>query len=191
MRHPVFPFLGSISSKRGFYVSEKLPDPLGYSVRNTNPLLETVADQANQDPSLTSGQMTGLQLRDLIIDALNDNVLKWPMNLGHITKNQWINYMKQETNYYKQLTCHPSDFQAHERLLLDLASKLLKRKICLISLFPEDKDETFEPPMPTSSRPYYLLGCNKAFVDNFYVSIFKDESNIPISASNTIQEILS
>ena len=173
------PFLGSIASKRGFYVSEKLPDPLGYSVRNTNPLLETVADQANQDPSLPPGQMTGLQLRDLIIDALNDNSLKWPMNLGHITKNQWIDYMKQETNYYKQQTCHPSDFQAHERLLLDLTSKLLKRKICLISLFPEDKDETFEPPITTSSRTYYLLGCNKAHYDNFFVSIFKDESNDP------------
>ena len=185
------PFLGSIASKRGFYVSEKLPDPLGYSVRNKNPLLETVADQANQDPSLPPGQMTGLQLRDLIIDALNDNSLKWPMNLEHITKNQWIDYMKQETNYYKQQTCHPSDFQAHERLLLDLASKLLKRKICLISLFPEDKDETFEPPMPTSSRPYYLLGCNKAGYNNFYVSIFKDESNVPISASNPIQEFFS
>jgi hypothetical protein len=56
---------------------------------------------------------------------------------------------------------------------------LLKRKICLISLFPEDKDETFEPPMPTSSRPYYLLGCNKVSQYNFYVSIFKDESYNP------------
>ena len=33
--------------------------------------------------------------------------------------------------------------------------------------------------MPTSSRPYYLLGCNKAFLDNFYVSIFKNEWNYP------------
>ena len=53
------------------------------------------------------------------------------------------------------------------------------KKICLISLFPENKDETFEPPMPTSSRPYYLLGCNKANANNFYVSIFKDQSNGP------------
>lgn len=155
-----------------------------------NPILETLADQANQDPSWPPGHLRGLQLRDLIIDALNDNSLEWPMNFGHLTKNQWIKYMKQETIFYMQQT-DSSVFQAHERLLLDLASKLLKRKICLISLFPEDKDETFEPPMPTSSRPYYLLGCNKAGYDNFYVSIFKDESNVPISASNPIQEILS
>ena len=153
-----------------------------------------MADQANQDPSWPSGHLRGLQLRDLIIDALNDNSLEWPMNFGqltkvqwiyymknfgHFTKSQWIYYMKKDPNFYNKQTNDSSVFQAHERLLLDLASKLLKRKICLISLFPEDKDETFEPPMPTSSRPYYLLGCNKAYANNFYVSIFKDQSNDP------------
>ena len=149
-------------------------------IRNLNPILESLADQANQDPSWTPwSQMRGLQLRDLIIDALNDNSLEWPMNFGHLTKSQWIKYMIQHPDFYMQQTNDSSVFRAHERLLLDLASKLLKRKICFISLFPEDKDETFEPPMPTSSRPYYLLGCNKAFLDNFYVSIFKNEWNYP------------
>jgi hypothetical protein len=170
---------GTIASKRGFSVSEELPDPHGYNIRNKNPILETVADQANQDPSWPPGHLTGLQVRVLIIEALNDNSLEWPMNFGHLTKNQWINYMKQDPNFYLVQTYDPSVFQVHEKLLLYLASKLLKRKIYLISLFPEDKDETFEPPMPTSSRPYYLLGCNKASGNNFYVSIFKDESNNP------------
>ena len=138
-----------------------------------------MADQANQDPSWPPGHLRGLQLRDLIIDALNDNSLEWPMNFGHLTKSQWINYMKQDTIFYKYQTNNSSDFQAHERLLLDLASKLLKRKICLISLFPEDKNEIFNPWWPTSSRPYYLLGCNKANFNNFYISIFKEESNDP------------
>ena len=123
--------------------------------------------------------MTGPQLRDLIINALNDNSLEWPMDFGYLTKSKWINYMKEDLIFYKSQTTDTSDFQAYERLLLGLASKLLKRKICLISLFPEDKDETFEPPMPTSSRPYNLLGCNKAHWNNFYISIFKDESNDP------------
>ena len=182
---------GSIASKRGFSVSKELPAPLGYNVRNKNPILETVADQANQDPSWPAGHLTGLQLRDLIIDALNDNSLEWPMNFGHLTKSQWIYYMKEDPIFYTHQTNVPSVFQAHERLLLNLTSKLLKRKICLISLFPEDKDETFEPPMPTSSRPYYLLGCNKLTYYNVYVSILKNESNDPISASNTQQSILS
>ena len=170
---------GAITSKRDFSVSKIQPDPLGYLVRNLNPILEPLADQANQDPSWPPVEMTGLQLRDLIIDALNDNSLEWPMNFQYLTKSQWINYMKQDPSFYKQQTYDLYVFQAHERLLLDLTSKLLKRKICLISLFPEERDEKFEPPMPTSSRTYYLLGCNKAHYDNFFVSIFKDESNDP------------
>ena len=126
-----------------------------------------MADQANQDPLTTNGHLTGLQLRDLIIDSLDDNSLEWPMNFRHLPKGQWIKYMKQDPSFYKQQTSDLLVFQAHERLLLDLASKLLKRKICLISLFPEDKDETFEVSIPTSSRTYYLLGCNKAYTDNF------------------------
>ena len=144
--------------------------------RNQNPILESLADQINQDSSLPPGHLTGLQLRDLIIDALNDNSLEWPINFGYMTKHKWIKYMKQNPNYYMHQISDPSVFHAYERLLLSLASKFLKRKICFISLFPEDKDETFEPPMPTSSRTYYLFGCNKAHGHNFYTSIFKDES---------------
>ena len=151
--------------------------------RNLNPILETLADQANQDPTRSPGQLTGLQLRDLIIDALNDNTLEfrleWAINFRHLTKSDWIKYMKQDPIFYMQQTNKPLVFEAHERLLLNLASKLLKRKICFISLFPEDKDKIFEPAMPTSSRPYYLLGCTKAMSYNFYVSIFKDKLNDP------------
>ena len=79
--------------------------------------------------------------------------------------------MKQDSNFYTQQTNNATDFQAHDQLLLGLASKMLKRKNCLISLLPEDKDEKFEPPKPISSKPYYLLGCNKVSFYNFYVSI--------------------
>ena len=137
---------GTIASKRGFFVSKELPDPLGYSVRNKNPILETLADQANQDPSWPLDQLTGLQLRDLIIDALNDNSLEWPENFGHLPKGQWINYMKQDSIFYMRQTSKASVFQAHETF----AQKLLKRKIFFISLFPEDKEETFKPPTPNS-----------------------------------------
>ena len=162
---------GSITSKRGFSVSKKLPDPLGYHGKNLNPVLETLADQTNQDPLRPPGHLTGLQLRDYIVLTLNNNSLKWPMNFGYLTKSQWIKCIKQDTSFYR---AHNSlDYQAHESLLLHLASQLLKRKICLISLFPEDKDVIIEPPMPTPSKPYYLFGCNKAMKENFYVSVFK------------------
>ena len=77
--------------------------------------------------------------------------------------------MKQDSNFYTQQTNYATDFPAHDQLLLGLA--WLKRKICLISLLPEDKDEKFEPPKPISSRPYYLLGCNTVSNYNFYVII--------------------
>ena len=166
---------GTIASKKGFSVSKEQPDPIGYMKRNMNPILETVADQANQDPSRPPCHVTGLQLTDLIIDALYDSTIEWPMNFGHLTKIQWIRYMKQDPSFYTQQANDPSVFEAHERLLLYLASKLLKRKICLISLFPDDKDEMFEPAVLNSSRTYYLLGCNRALYDNFYVSIFKKD----------------
>ena len=134
-----------------------------------------MVDQANQDFSWSSGHLTSLQLKDLIIDALKDNNLQWPINFEYLTKRQWIQNMKQNPKYYRRLTNNPTEFQAHERLLLDLASKVLKRKICLISLFPDDKDEMFEPAVLNSSRTYYLLGCNRALYDNFYVSIFKKD----------------
>ena len=163
---------GLIASKRGFAVSKNLPGPLGYNIRNMDPILETLADQANQDPLRPPGHLTGLQLRDLI---LNYNSLEWPMNHDYyLTKNQWIKYMKHDSNFYMHQTNSSSQLQAHERLLLNLASKLLKRKICLISLFPEDKDEIIKPSISTPSKPYYLLGCNKVNGYNFYVSIFKN-----------------
>ena len=164
-----------IASNRGFSVSKELPYPFSYNLSFKNPILEPLADQANQDPSWSSGHLTSLQLKDLIIDALKDNNLQWPINFKYITKRQWIQNMKQNPKYYRHRTNNPTEFQAHERLLLDLASKVLKRKICLISLFPDDKDEMFEPAVLNSSRTYYLLGCNRALYDNFYVSIFKKD----------------
>ena len=74
---------GTIASKRGFYVSKELDEPLNYNIQNVNPILETVADQANQDPSGSHGHLRGLKLRDLIIDALNDNSLEWQRSFGH------------------------------------------------------------------------------------------------------------
>ena len=142
-----------------------------------------MADQVNQDPFWHGGHLTGLQLRDLIIAALNENSIKWPMTFKYISIYHWCKYMNLDSAFYLEHTHTSSVFHAYERLLLDLASKLLKRKICLISLFPEDKDEVFEPPMLTT-RTYFLLGCNKAYSNNFYVSIFKHESNIGRGMTN-------
>ena len=76
-------------------------------------------------------------------------------------------------------TSNTKVFEAHERLLLELASKFLERRVCLVPLFAEDTHvETFEPPEPGSSRTYYLLGCNKTFTQNFFVSIVPNEPEV-------------
>ena len=169
-------FSGEIAAKKNFSISKSQPDPLGYRVRNKNPILETLADQANLDEDWPEYDLTGLKLRDDIVDALSDNKIDWSSGFEFITKNQWINDIKQHPKFYRHKATTQAEFEAHERLLLELASKFLKRRVCLVPFFAEDTHvETFEPPKPGSSRTYYLLGCNKAHDDNFFVSIVPNE----------------
>ena len=151
---------------------------------NKNPILEKLADQANLDEDWPEDDLTGLKLRDALSD---DNKMDWPSGFGFITKTQWIKDMKQDPSYYMHQTSNAKDFAAHERLLLELASKFLKRRVCLVPFFAEDTHvETFEPPQPGSSRTYYLLGCNKAAADNFFVSIYPNEPDVKTSRKRLI-----
>ena len=85
-----------MAAKKNFSISKSQPDPLGYNVRNKNPILETLADQANLDGDCPEDNLTGLKLRDDIIDALSDdNKMDWPSGFGFITKTQWIKDIKQ------------------------------------------------------------------------------------------------
>ena len=72
------------------------------------------------------------------------------------------------------------EFEDHEAVLLDLASKYLKRRITLIpfleggqeqSFFPNDFDARNSEASKASS--YHLLCCNKAANVNFFISIFR------------------
>ena len=74
----IYNFSGEIAAKKNFSVTKSQPDPFGYSVMNKNPILETLADQANLDEDWPEDDLTGLKLRDDIIDAVSDNKLDWP-----------------------------------------------------------------------------------------------------------------
>ena len=176
----IYTFSGEIAAKKNFSISKSLPDPHGYKVWNKNPILETLADQANLDEDWPVDDLTGLKLRYDIIYALSDdNSIDWPSGIGFITKTKWIKDMKQNSNCYKYKTSDVEVFAAHEKLLLELASKFLKRRVCLVPLFAEETHvETFEPLKPGSSWTYYLLGCNKAHADNFFVSAYPNESGL-------------
>ena len=59
--------------------------PLDYRVdpAGKNPLLESLADQINQDPIFPTNQMTGFRLAHLILHALEMNLIEWsPTNTG-------------------------------------------------------------------------------------------------------------
>ena len=183
----LFLFTGDVVSKRGFSVSKTKPNPLGYLLLNKNPILEILADHANQDVDFPQNDLNGQKLIAAIIDALIENRIQWPSkwwfmvntsSLGFITQSQWISCMKKDVTYYMYQTSHAQQFRSHEKILLTLASRFLERRIGLISFFPEDKDEIFKPSMLSRAKKYHMLSCNKVHSRNFYSSIVPNHSEV-------------
>ena len=180
---PVFSmplFLAEIAAKRGFIISSTSPDPIGYRLMNRNPILECLANQMNHDQERTAEKTTGLGLRDEIISVLTENEFEWPQQ-NNITKEQWIIYMKKTPTFYRQKVKNPSEMHTYEGILLDLATKHLKKRIVLIPFLEGDQEEIFQKynSMQSNSKcSYYLLCCRKASIENFYMSIFPDWEKI-------------
>ena len=164
-------------------ISQTLPDVKGYFEANKNPILECIVDQMDHDEQRSGGKLTGLALRDEIIHALTQNTIEWPQQANKIiTKEEWIRLMKKDPLFYKRLSRSAQEFKNHEAVLLDLASKYLKRRITLIPFLEGDQEQTF---FPNSSQydsrnseasrasSYHLLCCNKAHHQNFFISIFR------------------
>ena len=173
-------FLVEIATKRGFIISRTLPDPISYFLSNKNPILECLANQMNHDQERTVEKTTGLGLRDEIISVLTENEFEWPQQ-NNINKEQWIINMKKDSTFYAFQAINASEVNAHEEILLDLASKHLKRRITLIPFFEEDQEETFQKfnlMQSNNECSYYLLCCRKACIDNFYMSVFPDWEKI-------------
>ena len=153
------------------------------------------------DGQRSGGKLTGLALRDEIIHALTQNTIEWPQNSNKIiTKEEWIGQMKKHPKYYMHQTGTTQEFEDHEAVLLDLASKYLKRRITLIPFLEGGQEQTFFPnefgarsselsprkspfvsfkslfsrkSEASEASSYHLLCCNKADNDNFYISIFR------------------
>ena len=162
-------------------ISQTLPDVKGYALANQNPILECLVDQMDHDEQRSGGNLTGLALREEIINALIQNTIEWPQHSNKIiAKEEWIRQMKKHPKYYMYQSRNAKEFEDHEAVLLDLASKHLKRRITLIpfleggqeqTFFPNDFDDRNSSASKVSS--YYLLCCNKAHDDNFFISIFR------------------
>ena len=159
-------------------ISQTLPDVKGYRLAYQNPILECIVDQMDHDEQRSGGKLTGLALRDEIIHALTQNTIEWPQQSNKIiTKEEWIRQMKKHPKYYMYQSRTAKEFEDHEAVLLDLASKYLKRRITLIPFLEGGQEQSFTSLFSRNSEAsdassYHLLCCNKAFYKNFYISIF-------------------
>ena len=164
-------------------ISQTSPDPMGYSVENENPILECLVDQLDHDEQRPQGKLTGLALRDDIINDLTQNTIEWPkQNNKIITKEEWIRLMKIDPTSYMDQSRNSQEMEGQEAILLDLASKHLKRRITLIPFLENDQEQTFLPNCnefdarnseASKVTAHYLLCCNKALQHNFFISIFR------------------
>merc|ERR1719458_2075403 len=167
------------ATRQDFVISPKLPDVKGYRLVNKNPILECLVDQMDHDEQRSGGKLTGLGLRDEIIHALTQNAIEWPQQSNKIiTKEEWIRLMKKDPFFYIYQSGSAQEFEDHEAVLLDLASKYLKRKITLIpfleggqeqSFFPNSSDFDARNSEALKFSSYHLLCCNKAHDDNFFI----------------------
>ena len=150
---------------------------MGYTQVNKNPILECLVDQMDHDEQRSGGKLTGLALRDEIIHALTQNTIEWPQQSNKIiTKEEWIRLMKIDPDFYMQQSRNAQEFEDHEAVLLDLASKYLKRRITLIPFLEGGQEQTFfsndfdaRNSETSEASSYYLFCCNKAYDYNFYI----------------------
>ena len=176
------------ASRQGFVISQTLPDIMGYLLVDKNPILECLVDQMDHDEQRSGGKLTGLALRDEIIHALTQNTIEWPQQSNNIiTKEEWIRLMKKDPFFYIYQSGSAQEFEDHEAVLLDLASKYLKRKITLIPFLEGGQEQKFPRKSlwksftslfsrnseASEASLYNLLCCNKAHHANFYISIFR------------------
>ena len=164
-------------------ISQTLSDVKGYTVLNKNPILECIVDQMDHDDQRSEGELTGLALRDEIINALAQNTIYWPQqNNKIIAKEEWIRLKKNNSNFSPLRARNAQEMRHHEAILLDLVSKYLKKRITLIPFLEGDQEQSFFPNQSefdarnseaSKVSSYYLLCCNKTKGDNFFISIFR------------------
>ena len=178
-----FEFSVDAAARKGFVICQTLPVVLGYTEINKNPILECLVHQMDCDEQRSGEKLTGLDLRDEIINALTQNTIEWSQQSNKIiAKEEWIRLMKKASDFYMPKSTNAQELVDYEAVLLDLASKYLKRRITLIPFLEGDQEQSFFPnpdefdakntSEASKDSSYYLLCCNKVFQDNFFISIF-------------------
>ena len=89
--------------------------------------------------------------------------------------------MKISPVFYFHQSRTAQEFEDHEAVLMNLASKYLKRRITLIPFLEEGQKQSFCPndfdsrnSEASKASSYHLLCCNKVLNINFFISIFRE-----------------
>ena len=157
-------------------LSENLPMPKDYSTRGENPILDCLLDQIKQDFMLSKTYRTQKTLLEDIISSLRNNEIIWPTNL--MSPKKWIKKMRDNPKFYFYHAKNASEMQDYENVLLDLASKCLKRQINIIPFLELGQEERiFRPNDHHSSQSnelhFWLVSCQKLRRENFFFSVYK------------------
>ena len=156
-------------------MSETMAFPKGYDVLNKNPILECLVDQMNHDQQRLGEKMTDSRLLNEIIKALSEGIIDWPKGNTIIDRKEWTRLMRIDPVNYGAKSAQ--EMFEHECILLELASKYLKRRIVLISFLEGEEDFQIGPRNTEASTSYYLLCCMTASEHNFFISIFPSKNN--------------
>ena len=152
-----------------FSLSLSLAEAKGYITLGENPLLEVLADQIYQDPSISN--LSGNRLIKDILEALEKGAIPWPKEeFSTIECKEWSQKMKIDPIFYCESV---KEMIAYEIGLLKLASNFLKKRIILVPLLETDPIQTIEPTDPRiCTGQYHIAYCNKLRFDNFFLSVF-------------------
>ena len=94
---------------------------------------------------------------------------------------EWIRSIKFDPKFYWIKSKSAEEMEVQEMIILNLASKYLKRRITLIpflegnegdSFFPHKEEYLARNTAASKAASYYLLGCNTARHHNFFASVF-------------------
>ena len=151
--------------------SNTLPDVMDFFTTGIigNPIMNCIADQTKYDLEWKHRHFTAETLLETILMNLENGYLVWP---GSINKNEWIQKMRENPNWYlinKNDLLDRGFTIDKENLLLILASNYLKRKIQLIPIFKDG----FKMFGKEFSKPYRLMSCQDTGFNNFFLSVFE------------------
>ena len=159
-------------SKMWFKISETLSSPLGYRSLEQNSILKCVVDQSKNDIQLSQSFDLGSDLLAAIIDALENGSIKWPKE-SKIYKDEWMKMIKMWNVFHYFHTENLMEIQNYERILLQLSSEYLQRRIHLVPYLETESDIFFKPEYSTADGEcsYHLMYCNMLWFHNFFISI--------------------